>query len=57
MNQIQKKYDIYKSINYNLYKKVDDSIIDSVIIKSFKNSNKSCIKQKLMTKYRINYFS
>jgi hypothetical protein len=46
----------YKFINYNLYKKVDDSIIEKFVnlIKK-KNNNISSMKQHLMNKYRINY--
>jgi len=44
-----------KFVNYNLYKKVDDSIIESFVnlIKK-KNNNMSSVKQHVMNKYRIN---
>jgi len=46
----------YKFINYNLYKKIDNSTIES-LVKLLRNKNQSSIKQTLMNKYRINYLN
>tara|TARA_B110001469_G_C9428208_1_gene217831 strand:+ start:138 stop:470 length:333 start_codon:yes stop_codon:yes gene_type:complete len=43
-----------RNINYNLYKKIDKSTIES-LTKKLNNSNESRLKSKLMNKYRINY--